>query len=104
MTNYLGLVFSFMVKHKQPIARYPAIPESAVCDLALRLIQEEVRELEIAIEKEDIYLIADALADLKYVTFWADLAFGIPADSIFEAVQVSNMSKSVDENRGEIRK
>lgn len=95
MINYSVLVHNFMVKHKQLINRYPTLVEPAVAQFRVDIIQEELDELKLAIEAGDIYLIADALADLKYVVFGADITYGIPADTIFESVHESNMSKDV---------
>lgn len=100
MINYPILVHNFMVKHKQLINRYPTLVEPAVAKFRLDLIQEELNELEEAMRAGDIYLIADALADLKYVVFGTDITYGIPADTIFESVHDSNMSKDVKDRDG----
>lgn len=89
-------VLEFMKKHKQHMERYPHMPPQDVIDLRLRLIDEEVQELKDAIATNNLYLIADALADIKYVIFGAEITFGIVVnDSIFEIVHHSNMSKDV---------
>lgn len=94
--NYTMSVLEFMKKHKQYAARYPSMPPQDVIDLRLRLIDEEVQELKDAIVAGDLYLIADALADIKYVVFGAEITFGIVVnDSIFEIVHHSNMSKDI---------
>lgn len=91
--DYNRLVFLFMRKHKQPVLKYPGLLPKELADFRVKLIEEELNELKTAIESNNIYLIADALADLKYVVFGADISFGLPTDSIFEEVHRSNMTK-----------
>lgn len=92
--NYTLCVHEFMKKHGQPIASYPQVVAPDLAEFRLDLIEEELDELRLAIENGDIYLIADALADLKYVIFGAELTFGLTVnDTIFEMVHRSNMSK-----------
>ena len=52
-----------------------------------------MEELKIAIDKQDIKEVADALTDILYVTYGAGHSFGIDLDKCFEEVQSSNMSK-----------
>lgn len=92
-TNYALAVFNFMRKHKQPVLRYPGLVPKELSDFRIRLIEEELSELRIAVEKEDIYLISDAIADILYVVFGTAVTYGLPIDSIFEEVHRSNMSK-----------
>lgn len=95
--NYTMLVHDFMKKHGQRIAPYPQVVDSNLAKFRTDLIEEELNELKLAIETGDIYLIADALADLKYVIFGAELTFGLVVnDTIFEMVHISNMSKDVN--------
>jgi hypothetical protein len=93
--DYLGKVADFMLKHKQPVLKYPDIGNDELREFRLELIREEFEELEIAVESLNLVLIADALADLKYVIFGMDLALGIPVESVFAEVHRSNMSKDV---------
>ena len=71
----------------------PTLPDNDLAELRLDLIQEEVDELQEAIEKKDIVEIADALTDILYVTYGAGHAFGIDLDTCFTEVHRSNMSK-----------
>lgn len=92
-TNYYALVFEFMRKHKQFASRYPHdIPEE-VRELRKRLLREELEELIEAMDAGNIYLIADGIADLLYVAFGAAITYGLPIDSIFTEVHLSNMTK-----------
>lgn len=61
--------------------------------LGLSLIQEEVKELEEAVEQHDFGEVRDAIADILYVVYGMADRFGINADSDFAEVHNSNMSK-----------
>lgn len=45
------------------------------------------------LDANDIYEVADALADILYVVYGTAAEFGIPIDEIFAEVHKSNMSK-----------
>ena len=92
MSNF-SKVFQFMHSFGQETLRKPTLPDNDLADLRLDLIQEEVDELQDALEKKDIVEIADALTDILYVTYGAGHAFGIPLNECFEEVHRSNMSK-----------
>lgn len=62
-------------------------------ELRLDLIWEEVLELEAAIDSSDIVEIADALADIAYVTFGVALVFGLDLNAVIREVHRSNMTK-----------
>ena len=64
-----------------------------IIKLRLDLIKEEVRELEDALENNDIIETMDALGDILVVTYGALDAFGINGDKVFDEVHLSNMSK-----------
>jgi predicted HAD superfamily Cof-like phosphohydrolase len=67
----------------------------ALCELRCALIDEEYHEeLQPAMEAGDIVEMADALADILYVTYGCAVAFGIPIDECFAEVHRSNMSKT----------
>lgn len=90
------MVYEFMKKHKQFIGDFPQLVDKPIADFRLDLIEEEYLELRLAIEQGDIYLIADALADLKYVIFGMEITYGITVnDTVFEMVHLSNMTKDV---------
>jgi predicted HAD superfamily Cof-like phosphohydrolase len=61
--------------------------------LRLALIDEELTELRAAIGIGDVVAVADALADLLYVTYGAAITFGIDVRPIFEEVHRANMAK-----------
>jgi predicted HAD superfamily Cof-like phosphohydrolase len=71
----------------------PAFPPDEIAILRLGLIREEMDELEAAVVSANLVEVADAFADLLYVTCGAALAFGIPIDEVLAEVHRSNMSK-----------
>jgi predicted HAD superfamily Cof-like phosphohydrolase len=73
------------------------VPTSAIPtperELRIRLIAEEAREFAEASAAHDLVEIADALADLVYVTYGAALQYGIDLDAVVAEVHRANMSK-----------
>jgi len=71
----------------------PTVADAATRDLRISLIREESKELEEALEKEDVVGIADALADLLYVVYGTAVSLGLDMEPIFAEVHRSNMTK-----------
>ncbi|MEO9485568.1 MAG: nucleoside triphosphate pyrophosphohydrolase family protein [Ekhidna sp.] len=94
----LNQVAEFHKTFKHPILDTPQIPNSDRCKLRVSLIAEELRELQEAIDDQDVVEIADALCDIQYVLSGAILEFGMGEKfrDLFEEVQRSNMSKACD--------
>lgn len=94
--NSLNQVAEFHKTFNAPILDTPQIPSQQRCELRVSLLQEELNELEEAIENNDLVEIADALADLQYVLSGAVLEFGLGEKfvDLFNEVQRSNMSKA----------
>ena len=94
--NSLNQVAEFHRTFNAPILDTPQIPSQQRCELRVSLLQEELNELEEAIENNDLVEIADALADLQYVLSGAVLEFGLGEKfvDLFNEVQRSNMSKA----------
>ncbi len=92
----LNLVAEFHHTFKHPVLNTPTIPAPERCQLRVALIAEELKELEVAIQNNDIVEIADALSDIQYVLSGAILEFGLGEkfNALFEEVQRSNMSKA----------
>lgn len=92
----LNLVADFHRTFKHPILNEPQIPSEDRCKLRVALIDEELKELEVAILEKDIVAVADALCDIQYVLSGAILEFGLgnKFKALFEEVQRSNMSKA----------
>ena len=92
----LNQVAEFHRTFKHPILDEPTIPSETRCKLRVSLIAEELKELQEAIEQQDMVEIADALCDIQYVLSGAVLEFGLgdKFKSLFDEVQRSNMSKT----------
>lgn len=92
----LNQVAEFHSTFQHPIVDSPAIPAADRCKLRVSLIQEELDELQEAIDNNDLVEVADALADIQYVLSGAVLEFGLGNKfvELFNEVQRSNMSKA----------
>lgn len=92
----LTQVAEFHRTFKHPILEGPNVPDSKRCQLRVELLAEELKELQDAIDKNDIVEVADALCDLQYVLAGAVLEFGLANKfkPLFDEVHRSNMSKA----------
>ena len=89
-------VAAFHDLFSMPVVGEPSIPDPNRCQLRINLLSEELKELEQAIQDNDLVEIADALCDLQYVLSGAVLEFGLASrfKQLFDEVQASNMSKA----------
>ena len=96
MTNFekVGL---FMKTFGQEVKNRPSLSSEKINNLRISLIEEELKEFKDALFNKDIKEVADALTDILYVTYGAGHAFGINLDDCFSEVQISNMSKLVND-------
>jgi len=94
--NSLNQVADFHRTFKHPVVDEPAIPSPERCRLRVSLIAEELKELQEAIDANDLVEVADALCDIQYVLSGAVLEFGLGEKfpELFDEVQRSNMSKA----------
>ena len=92
MTNFED-VKKFMETFGQMVRTKPQFPDEKTMRLRYDLIKEELNELELAMKSKNLKEIADALADILYVTYGAGYAYGINLDKCFKEVQRANMSK-----------
>jgi predicted HAD superfamily Cof-like phosphohydrolase len=94
--NALNCVAEFHETFKHPIQPKPIIPSTERCKLRVSLLAEELKELEEAIQQQDLIEVADALCDLQYVLAGAILEFGLGEkfEKLFAEVHRSNMSKA----------
>ena len=92
MTNF-EKVKTFMTTYGQEIKELASFPDENIIKLRLKLIKEELEELEQALNDKNLLEVADALTDILYVTYGAGHSFGINLDACFDEVQRSNMSK-----------
>jgi predicted HAD superfamily Cof-like phosphohydrolase len=92
----LNQVAAFHKTFKAPVLDTPQIPSPERCKLRVSLIAEELKELQEAIENNDLVEVADALCDIQYVLSGAVLEFGLGEKfvELFDEVQRSNMSKA----------
>lgn len=113
---YTKDVFDFRYAIGKPCRTAPAVPPDEDVRLAVELVLEEALELAEACFVDDGTLsgikrqlqnfcrngtvgvrlpsVADALADIKYVTFGADWSFGIKPRLIWDIVHENNMLKT----------
>ncbi len=94
--NALNQVAEFHTTFKHPVLPQPTIPGMERCKLRIELLQEELKELQEAVDNNDIVEVADALCDLQYVLAGAVLEFGLAGKfrELFDEVHRSNMSKA----------
>ncbi len=92
----LTMVSEFHTLFDAPILDTPQIPDLKRAQLRVSLLQEELNELQEAINNNDLVEVADALGDLQYVLSGAVLEFGLwdRFAEIFAEIQRSNMSKA----------
>lgn len=92
----LTQVAEFHNTFKHPVVASPAIPAIERCKLRIELLTEELKELQQAVDNNDIVEVADALCDLQYVLAGAVLEFGLGEKfkDLFDEVHRSNMSKA----------
>src|ERR1700761_628277 len=95
-TNSLNQVAEFHTTFKHPILPTPIIPSKERSALRISLLAEELKELQQAVDDNDLVEVADALCDLQYVLAGAILEFGLGEKfkELFDEVHRSNMSKA----------
>lgn len=76
-----------------PVSDKPGLDRYDTQRLRVRLIDEEVTELDMALMSNDLVGVADALGDILYVTYGAAAVFGIPINDVFSAIHQANMRK-----------
>jgi predicted HAD superfamily Cof-like phosphohydrolase len=96
MRRQINHVKDFHRAFGHPVRQNPTtdVPDEQKA-LRVKLLREEVEELEEALRNNDLVETADALTDIMYVLAGAYLTFGLQdhAEALFEEVQSSNMSK-----------
>ena len=92
MSNFED-VKKFMETFGQKVRTKPQFPDEKTMQLRFNLIKEELNELQQAMKTKNLKEVADALADILYVTYGAGYAYGINLDKCFKEVQRANMSK-----------
>jgi len=89
-------VTEFHKKYRHCARTTPGLPGTTELKLRNDLINEEYEEYSDAVNDRDIVKIADALADLLYVTLGTCVSFGIDIEPIFDIVHKANMLKSFE--------
>lgn len=91
----IEMVRDFHLAFGQPIASTPSISNPDTNELRVKLLDEEVGELEVALAERDPVAVLDALADIQYVLDGAFLSLGFAEmkDAAMREVHRSNMSK-----------
>ena len=92
MSNFKDVKI-FMETFGQIVRTKPQFPDEKTMWLRYDLIKEELNELELAMKTKNLKEVADALADILYVTYGAGYAYGIDLDKCFKEVQRAIMSK-----------
>ena len=72
MSNF-ERVKKFMKTFGQEVKEKAEFPSDKIMSLRYELIREELTELKEAIDRKDIKEVADALTDILYVTYGADM-------------------------------
>ncbi|SCB51775.1 Predicted phosphohydrolase, Cof family, HAD superfamily [Bradyrhizobium yuanmingense] len=94
---------AFHVACGAPVPKVPQFPSEDRINLRLDILDEEHRELHDAVRDRDLVEVADALADIIYVTAGMALEFGVPLERVWNEVHRSNMAK-VDPVTGKVRR
>lgn len=96
-------VLEFHRAFNLPRSTRPRFVNDDLATLRLDLLREEVAEFADATAIGDLIGIADALADIIYVTYGAALSYGIDLDAAVSEVHRSNMSKLDRDGRPVLR-
>jgi len=95
--NNLERVREFHSAYGVPTLPFPTIPDEDRVRLRIKLLREELGELEDALNEGDLEEVADGLCDLQYVLDGAFLEFGFGGldmkQCLMAEVHRSNMSK-----------
>lgn len=91
-TNSYDRVKEFHKVFGHPVGVEPSL-EHARSGLRIELIDEELKELRMAVASNDLVGIADALGDLDYVVNGAAIEYGIDLPEVTKEIHRSNMTK-----------
>lgn len=95
MMNIEQMLHDFHVKYGHYRSDWPTIEIPInVKILRLKLIQEEISEMNTAMNEGNLEEFADGIADSVYVLVGACISYGIPFDRVFKEVHRSNMTKT----------
>lgn len=94
--SHFRKVAMWMLQAGQTVRTRPTSPDEVTQEeirLRIKLIAEEFKELQDAIDMGDVVAIADGIADLEYVVLGTAATFGIDADAVFDIVHDNNWTK-----------
>lgn len=99
------LVEQFHKAFKRPINKKPTIHNVEINDLRLRLLREEVQELEDALLQGTEEDVLDALIDIQYILDGSFLSLGFAhmKEKGFQVVHDANMAKLYPDGTAKIR-
>jgi len=86
-------VEDFHTEFKLTINKTPCIPDKKEQELRIKLIEEELTELQEGFQNNDVVEVADALGDLLYVVLGCAVTCGINLEPVFMEIHRSNMTK-----------
>ncbi len=95
MSEYLKDIAAFHKKYGYPQCDKPSIPQknTDLVTLRIKLLEEELDELKVAIGDNNVANALDALVDLTYVILGTAWLFNLPFDAAWEEVHNANMKK-----------
>lgn len=93
MSSLESQVKQFNTTYKKEMSDKPRLPTEPEATLMNNLILEELQELNEAMDSGNLIEIADAVADIIYVTAQQASLIGLPIDALLREVQRSNLSK-----------
>lgn len=101
----IDLVEQFHKIYNRPINESPVVHNHSLNKLRIRLLREELIELEDALMHENKVEVLDALTDLQYILDGTYLSFGFGSvkDAAFIEIHRSNMTKLDEEGKPIIR-
>ena len=99
MNNLINDVKDFHKACDLPDEPAPCWPTTEDMMLRQSLITEEHDEFVQALRDRDLLGVADALGDMIYVIVGTALTFGIPLDSVWNEIHLSNMTKVGDDGK-----
>lgn len=96
--KYLIDVHAFHERFDVPCPMSPTWPSNDLINFRMEFIDEEVNEINRALNEKDMEGFLDGLVDLVYVTLGAALTFGLDFDEAWARVQRANMEKVAVKN------
>lgn len=105
MQKEIEMVRAFHEAFECPVLEVPTVPHWERCELRLKLLREEVDELETAFNQDDPVETLDALTDIAYILFGTALECGMHDKLVdaFAEIHRSNMSK-LDQNGNPVKR